>query len=63
MRDRRPSAVRALVAVLTLAALAVLAGCATIPTDGPVIEGNTGVDDDTGFGVLPAGPDPDEAPA
>lgn len=46
--------------VVTLLALA---GCASIPTDGPVTQGRSGERDvQGGFGVLPVGPASDETP-
>ena len=49
-------------AVLACAAL-LLAGCASIPTDGPVTAGRSGDSDiQGGFGVLPEGPAPEASP-
>lgn len=54
---------RAVLAALLALAVTVLGGCASIPTDGPVVEGLSGDEDvDTGFEVLPVGPGVDETP-
>lgn len=46
-----------------LVAVLALAGCASIPTDGPVTPGRSGQGDEQGgFGVLPLGPAPGETP-